>query len=65
MIGFSTRILQRWRTVGIIGADKRSTVLRPEPGSKLSQAERQTVIDVFNSEEFASLSPSQIVFILG
>lgn len=64
VIGFSTRTLQRWRIDGVIGADKRSTALRPEPGNKLSQAERQAVIDVCNSEEFASLPPSQIVPIL-
>jgi putative transposase len=64
MIGFSTRTLQRWRIDGEIGADKRPTALRSEPGNKLSQAERQAVIDVCNSEEFALLPPSQIVPIL-
>ena len=64
MIGFSTRTLQRWRIYGEIGADKRPTALRSEPGNKLSQAERQAVIDACNSEEFASLPPSQIVPIL-
>jgi len=64
VIGFSARTLQRWRIDGIIGADKRPTATRPEPGNKLSQVERQAVIDVCNSEEFASLPPSQIVPIL-
>jgi len=64
VIGFSTRTLQRWRIDGEIGADKRPTALRQEPGNKLSLAERQAVIDVCNSEEFASLPPSQIVPIL-
>lgn len=61
MIGFSTRTLQRWRIDGAIGADKTPTATRPNPGNKLSEAERQSVIDVCNSEEFASLPPSQIV----
>jgi putative transposase len=64
VIGLSTRALQRWRIDGEIGADKRPTALRSELGNKLSQAERQAVIDVGNSEEFASLPPSQIVPIL-
>lgn len=64
MIGLSSRTLQRWRIGGEISADKRLTTMRPEPGNKLSQAERQAVIDVCNSEEFASLPPSQIVPIL-
>lgn len=64
MIGLSTRTLQRWRIDGEISADKRPTATRPEPGNKLSQSERRAVIDVCNSEEFASLPPSQIVPIL-
>ena len=35
-----------------------------QPGDKLSQTERQAVIDICNSEEFASLPSSQIVPIL-
>ena len=64
VIGFSTRTLQRWRIDGEISADKRPTAIRLEPVNKLSQSERQAVIDVCNSEEFASLPPSQIVPIL-
>jgi putative transposase len=64
VIGLSTRTLQCWRMDGKIGADKRPTAIRQEPGNKLSQTERQAVIDICNSEEFASLPPSQIVPIL-
>jgi len=64
VIGFSTRTLQRWRIGGEVGADKRPTAIRLEPGNKLSKAEREAVINVCNSEEFASLPPSQIVPIL-
>lgn len=64
MIGLSTRTLQRWQVGGDITADKRPTATRPEPENKLSQAERQAVIDVCNSEECAPLPPSQIVPIL-
>ena len=61
MVRLSTRTLQRWRIDGEIGADKRPTAIRPEPGNKLSKAEIQAVIDVCNNEELASLPPSQIV----
>ena len=64
VIGLSTRTLQRWRTDGVIGEDKRPTAIRPEPRNKLSKAEIQAVIDVCNHNEFASLPPSQIVPIL-
>jgi putative transposase len=64
VIGFSTRTLQRWRIGDEVGADNRITAIRLEPGNKLSKAEREAVIDVCNSEEFASLPPSQIVPIL-
>ena len=42
-------------------ADGRSTASRPEPSNKLSEAERQRILEVANSAEFASLPPSQIV----
>ena len=34
---------------------------RPEPANKLSASERAAVLEACNSEEFASLPPSQIV----
>ena len=34
---------------------------RPTPRNKLSDQERQAVLDVCHSKEFASLPPSQIV----
>ena len=64
MIGLTIRTLQRWYRNGSIGEDKRVTATRPEPANKLSEAERQTMIEVCNRDEFASLPPSQIVPIL-
>ena len=58
VIGLSARTLQRWRIDGAIDEDKRPTSIRPEPQNKLSAKERQAVIDVCNSNEFASLPPS-------
>ncbi|TCK33857.1 homeodomain-containing protein, partial [Paraburkholderia sp. BL8N3] len=61
-LGVSLRTFQRWVGDGdAVLADRRTTTLRPEPGNKLSEAERQQILEVANSEEFASLPPSQIV----
>ena len=64
VIGLSVRTLQRWCCGGKINADKRPTAVRCDPANKLSTEERQTVIRLCNTEEFASLPPSQIVPIL-
>lgn len=64
VIGISVRTLQRWQAGGEITADKRPTANRPEPANKLSEKERQFIMTTCNTEEFASLPPSQIVPIL-
>ncbi len=64
MIGLSIRTLQRWQAKGEIIADKRLTAKRPELANKLTEQERQSIIAVCNTEEFASLPPSQIVPVL-
>lgn len=56
MIRFSTKTLQRWPIDGENRADKRPTVLRSSQVGLLSQAKRQALIDVCNSEEFAAKS---------
>lgn len=57
------RTYQRWVRDGddAVGADRRTTNVRPPPGNKLSEEERVQILAVANSEEFASLPPSQIV----
>jgi putative transposase len=59
----SVRTFQRWVREGdeAVAADGRITSERPTPGHKLSQAEREQILAVANSSEFASLPPSQIV----
>ncbi len=42
-------------------SDDRKNADRPEPVNKLSEAERQAIVDVCNSTRFKSLPPSQIV----
>lgn len=59
----SVRTFQRWVREGdeVIDADGRTTNVRPAPAHKLSEAEREQMLAVANSAEFASLPPSQIV----
>lgn len=57
----SDRTLRRWTKDGVVQPDQRLLVPRPEPANKLSPVERKAVLEACNSEEFASLPPSQIV----
>lgn len=49
---------------GKVVEDKRPNTIKPEPANKLTQNERQQILEVCNSEVFAALPPSQIVPIL-
>ena len=60
-LNISDRTLRRWMKDGQVHADQRPLTPRPAPGNKLSAQERAAVLDICNSEEFASLPPSQIV----
>jgi len=62
-LGITLRTFQRWVREGddAVAGDSRRTSVRPEPANKLSEDERAEILAVANSEEFASLPPSQIV----
>lgn len=61
-LGISVRTYERWIAAGPeIRADGRLEAKRAAPAHKLSAEERARVLEVANSEEFASLPPSQIV----
>ena len=60
-IGLSLRTLQRWTETDVIQADARTTVTRSTPRNALNEAERQTLVTLCNSPEYADLPPSQIV----
>ncbi|MBO9484605.1 IS3 family transposase, partial [Salinisphaera sp. G21_0] len=47
-----------------VQADNRNNANREAPGNKLSEEERQAIVDVCNSDRFKSLPPSQIVPVL-
>lgn len=59
--GISQRTFQRWTQDGQIKEDRRPLVKRPDPANKLSEEEREAILETCNKEEYASLPPSQIV----
>ncbi|WP_429499430.1 IS3 family transposase [Robbsia andropogonis] len=61
-LGISQRTYQRWLQSGdSIQVDGRKGSRRTAPANKLSEEERQHILKVANSAEFASSAPSQIV----
>ena len=63
LLGITLRTLQRWQESGEIAEDGRRA-RDCVPPNKLSDQERQAVLAMANSAEFAALPPSQIVPIL-
>ena len=62
LLGISLRTLQRWSDGGAVKRDGRRLSKREsDPHNKLTESERERVIDIANSPEFANLPPSQIV----
>jgi putative transposase len=64
VLGIHDRTYKRW--VGQLKEtnsveDGRPNAIRPEPANKLSEAECQKILEVSNSEEFASVPPNEIV----
>ena len=58
----SLRTYRRWTAKdALVVGDKRLGADRPEPKNKLTQVEREAILDVCNSAKYASLPPSQIV----
>jgi len=57
----NARTYQRWTRHGGVESDRRPVATRPAPSNKLSEAERQQIIETCNRPEYASLPPSQIV----
>ncbi|MNZ37127.1 hypothetical protein D3C78_545690 [compost metagenome] len=63
-LGVPLRTLQRWTEEDVMRADARTTVTRPVPRNALSPVEREAILAVCNSPEYAHLPPSQIVPLL-
>jgi len=60
-LGLSVRTYERLVRNGSVKFDGCPRAQRPEPSNKLSEAERQSIISIANSEKYGSLTPSQIV----
>lgn len=60
-IGISIRTVQRWTQSGTLNDDQRPYAERRAPRNKLSEQERNAVLEVVNRPENASLPPQQIV----
>ncbi len=58
-LGVSARTLQRWGEAN--GGEDQRRVPNTEPANKLSQAEKEKVIEIANSPAYRDLSPKQIV----
>lgn len=55
------RTYRRWYKEGELQVDKRPLSKRPTPANKLTEEERQAIIQISNAPEYASLPPTQIV----
>jgi len=60
-MGISMRTFQRWTQESEVKPDGRPGADRPPPDTKLTQQERQAVLDTLNSPAYRSLPPSQVV----
>ena len=60
-LNITDRTYQRWTVDGGVKEDQRPIVDRPTPKNKLTQEEREEIIKITNTPEFADLPPSQIV----
>lgn len=60
-LGISQRTLQRWRSDLTPLEDQRPYADRPAPKNKLSDDEKEIIIQTVNQPEYKSLPPSQIV----
>lgn len=61
IVGIDMRTVQRWRNRGVDGGEDERRGPKTEPGNKLSGKEREDVLKLLNSPEYANLSPNQIV----
>lgn len=60
-LGITGRTYRRWTSGGGVKTDRRPEAVRPAPPNKLSEKEREEVLEVCHLPQYASLPPSQIV----
>ncbi len=64
ILGISVRAYERWTQDGSVKKDQRPIIKRSTPQNKLSEKERNEIIEVVNSPDFADLPPCSIVPLL-
>lgn len=62
VVGISERTFQRWRKQGKKTVDGRLDAKRPEPANKLTDEEKERIIQTMNQKENRNLPPSQVVY---
>ncbi len=60
-LGITVRTCQRWTQAGKVKGDGRAAAKRTIPANKLTQEEREQVLEITRRQEFRNLPPSQIV----
>lgn len=60
-LNISVRTYQSWVAEGDVKADQRPLTKRPTPKNKLTEEEKEDMLEVVKKEEFVDLPPSQIV----
>lgn len=63
-LGISKRTYNRWKNTDSDYIDKRTICERPEPANKITPEKKKVILDVCNTQEFASKTPCEIVPIL-
>lgn len=61
LLNITERTLERWKHPDGPPEDQRPIAPRPTPTNKMTEHERNTVLEIVNRKEFQSLPPSQIV----
>ena len=61
VLNISERTYQRWTAAGEVALDQRPIIQRSTPKNKISEKERNDIIQIATSAEYADLPPSQIV----
>lgn len=64
IIGISQRTLQRWQKKTTAEIEDKRPHAEKIPANKLSKEEKQTILDICNSQAYGSLPPSQIIPVL-
>src|SRR5699024_4295004 len=63
-LDISVRTYQRWVEEGGVKEDQRPLAVRPEPKNKITEEEKEKMVEIVKANEFVDLPPSQMVQML-